>query len=113
MKGTLVTINVRHIDGIGARGPVVIRLGDAIYLWEPGTKRPAFIPTAPTRFFAIIGEGKTLPRKCSQIECSAGFFWEWVGVHTGKTEIGMNPKCRYSKPECAIASYAIPVRIKS
>jgi hypothetical protein len=108
VKGKLLSIAVTHIDTPPYEHSVVIRQADALYLWESGTTNPAFVPSAPATFFFLIGHGQTPPSACPEVECGAGFYWEWVGMKRGRTGIAMNPSCR---PQCEIPSYLIPVRI--
>lgn len=108
VKGRQVHIAIRHVDFPSQRGRVVIRRSNALYLWEPGTRGPTWIPSAPEPYFSLIASGTTPPRECPRIECSAGFFWEWVGMKRGLTGIAMNPSCY---PRCEIASELIEVRI--
>lgn len=109
LKGRLLNIRVKHVDLPRKKNnAVVIRVADAIYIWESGDKQPGYVPTAPEKYFELIGQGTTPPRMCPQVECNAGFYWQWVGMRTGTTSITMNPSCR---PSCEIPSYSIPVRI--
>jgi len=108
VRGHQIKIAMTHVDTPTRGKPVVIRLADALYLWEPGITRPGFLPSAPSSYFALIGRGLTPPRACPEVECSAGFFWEWAGMRVGQTGIAMTPSCY---PKCEIASYDIPVKI--
>ncbi|GEM_PF-3477715 len=99
---------VTHVDGM-AHKPVTLRLGDAVYVWEQGTRKPLYVPSAPSAYLALMARGRTPPRACPEVECAAGAFWEWVGVRVGTTAITMNPSCR---PGCELPSYLIPVKIK-
>ncbi|HZT96719.1 MAG TPA: hypothetical protein VFB34_07760 [Chloroflexota bacterium] len=107
LVGQPANISVRHIDWPSQRGPVTIRLADAVYLWEG---KSGFLPSAPWKSFQLIQRGTTPPRDCPEVECAAGFYWEWVGMAVGNTGIAMNPRCA---PKCEIASYLIPVKIVS
>jgi hypothetical protein len=113
VKGHAVTISVKHVDGTGNRHPVVIRLGDAVYVWESGSENPSLVPSVRTAYFQLIGKGQTLARRCSKVECAAGFFWEWVGMKVGKTTIALEPACAAAKPPCLAPVLLIPVRIKA
>jgi hypothetical protein len=109
LKDKQLPFKVTHVD-VPPRGQtVVIRLADAIYLWEAGTTGPGFIPAAPAAYFELLARGRTPPRACPEVECAAGFFWEWAGMKVGHTGIAMNPHCY---PKCEIASYLIPVKIE-
>ena len=109
--GAVPDITVTHVDRLWDRKPIVIRLGDAIYLWEKGVQHPFWIPSAPSPSLALIGRGLTPPRRCNQVECAAGFFWEWVGMKLGQTSISMDPWCRTERPACGVPSFLLQVRI--
>jgi len=108
VEGSNLTITVTHVDLPPPSREVIIKLADAVYVWEQGTGRPVYLPSAPSAYLELIGKGTTPPRACPQRECDAGFFWEWVGMRQGTTAISLNPSCY---PQCQIASFAIPVRI--
>jgi hypothetical protein len=109
VTGKSLVAVVHHVDVPPYKHSVVMRVAQALYLREAGTSRPGFIPSAPAPFFFLLARGRTPPRACPEVECASGFLWEWVGMKTGKTGIGMNPACR---PQCEIASFLIPVTIQ-
>jgi hypothetical protein len=109
LRGKLIPIHVTHVDFPHNAAIVVIKMADALYLWEAGTSTPTYQPSAPQAYFQLIGQGITPPRACPQVECAAGHFWEWVGMKIGRTAIVMNPSCF---PKCEMPSALIEVRIK-
>lgn len=110
VKGHELHIAVTHVD-TPPKHTIVIGRGNALYLWLAGQHHPSFTPSAPKKYFALIGQGTTPPRACPQIECAAGFFWEWVGLKLVRTAITMTPWCRRYQPPCEGPSYTIRVRI--
>ena len=111
ISGTAIAVNVTRIYGIGAGRSVVIRLGDAVYLWQPGTTRPLFVPSVASRFLSLVGRGTTPPGGCAKcVYC--GVLLGVCGRDSGQTQIIMNPSCRLQNPRCGIPSYVIPVRIR-
>jgi hypothetical protein len=90
---------------------IAMRLGDQLYLWEPGTDAPSFYPTANARYLVLIRAGKTPPRACPQVDCDSGYYWQFVGVRAGSTSIDMAAACRLSTPPCELPDFAIAVRI--
>jgi hypothetical protein len=110
LKGEAIPLAPVHVDGPTGK-TVQINIGNAIYVWQPGTKHPAYFPSVPSTYFALIGAGTTPPRACPEVECSQGFYWEWVGIHAGNSVVSMTPWCRRQKPVCEIASWVISVRI--
>lgn len=123
LLGTRLRIETKH-SANRARGTVqeirllapgarteTLHLGDALYLWEPGTVRPAFRASANSRYLELIGQGRTPPRACPQVDCEEGYYWEWIAVTTGTTFIDLSPACRESRPACAIPDFAIRVQI--
>jgi hypothetical protein len=111
LSGAALKVAQTHVDGWGPSGSITIRLGDAIYVWEAGKNRPLAEPEIDPSFFQLNAEGTTDLRACSGAECSAGFYWEYIGVRAGRTTLTLNPSCRKSTPPCEIPSRAIAVRI--
>jgi hypothetical protein len=111
VRGTMVAISVTHVDRFFGIKPIVIRLGNALYLWQKGPNHPFWIPSAPSSSFERIGRGLTPFRRCNQTECAAGFFWEWVAMKVGRTFVSMDTWCRAHRPYCAVPSFQLRVRI--
>lgn len=110
LKGSCVGMSVTHVDG-PAHPAVVINLGNAIYIWQPGAKHPAYLPAAPFKYFDLLDRGTTQQRACPETECAAGFYWEWAALTSGTTGITMTPWCARKKPACLTPTYVIRVRI--
>lgn len=108
LTGSNQPFSAVHVD-LPRTKSASVRLGNAIYLWEEGAKTPLFLPSAEAKYLELFGQGKTPPRACPRVECTAGFYWEWAAMKDGSTSIVLDPACR---PRCATPSYDVTVTIR-
>jgi hypothetical protein len=105
------TSETRAIDPQITGSPLTLRVGDTLYLWEPGTTRPLFTPGPDPSYLAQVAQGTTPPRACAQTDCAAGFYWRWLALRPGQTGIRLEPACRLSKPQCELPDRILEVTI--
>jgi hypothetical protein len=91
--------------------PFVLRVGQILYFWEPGTQHPAFLPQTNPAYLMLVEQGTTAARACAQPDCAAGFYWRWRAVQPGNTGIDLSPACRQTKPQCEIPDRLVEVTI--
>jgi hypothetical protein len=94
LQGALIRPRVTTIYGSSHGKIIVIKRGDSIHLWESGKSSPKLMPSAPDKYFSLIGHG-WLPVACAAVGpgCTAGFYWQWIGMRLGKTNIVLQPWC--------------------
>jgi hypothetical protein len=111
LKGKQVQFGVTRITSRPRTSPVVITIVNAVYMQELGTAAPAYIPSAPDKYFFLIAHGyvPSPTAVCTPVNCGPSAYWEWIGMRVGKTAITMNPSCL--PKGCTLPSYLIPVTI--
>lgn len=111
VRGARTQPRTVHIYGVEPRS-VVLRMGDALTIWEGGTSRPSYTPHADDLYLSLVQAGTTPPRTCPQPDCDAGFYWTYIAARAGKTAIDMEPGCREAIPPCELADLGIGVTIQ-
>jgi hypothetical protein len=112
LAGTRITPKVWRRYGLPGSKATTIVVADALYLWEKGTASPDFMLNAPDEYFTLIGQGQAPSPTCSKSACGPGFYWEWIGMKPGSTDIVLSPWCNGNPcPEQYVV--AVPVTIKA
>jgi len=111
LHGKRMKPKITRIQGSGTGKPVVILQGNGLYLFEQGESTPAYVPSAPHRYFSLIQHGR-LAVACSgsTLSCTPGFYWEWIGMAAGKTPIVLRPPSL--KGACDKSCVRLDVQIK-
>ncbi|GAC1321579.1 MAG: hypothetical protein NVS2B16_03160 [Chloroflexota bacterium] len=100
------------------RGVQTLYVGDRLYVWQPGQGRPSVWPRSDSTYLQLIRRGRTVDQDCSGMpaatpaDCNAGFWWEWMSVRPGHTEIDLVPACRQSRIRCGSQEAVIEVQIE-
>lgn len=94
---------------------VTLHIGDVLYLWEPGTTAPFFNPrlSGTPAVLQLVAQGQTPAKTCAESDCAAGFYWKWLAVQTGDSDIDLSAACRQSKPPCMLPDFLIRVHVVS
>jgi len=111
LQGKQVQPSVTRVLGPNRPASVTLHVGDKLHLWEPGTTRPTFTAHADETYLSLVGQGKTPPRTCPQIDCGAGYYWDWVAIQAGQAQVDLSPGCRQSRPACGAPDFLIEVVI--
>jgi hypothetical protein len=111
LQGKQMQPSVTQMLGLQRPASVTLHIGDRLHLWEPGTTRPSFTAHADETYLSLVGQGKTPPRTCPQVDCEAGFYWDWVAIRAGEAQIDLSPGCRQSKPACGAPDFLLEVVI--
>jgi hypothetical protein len=111
LKGKMAHPRAVRILSPAAPTPLTMRIGETLYIQEPGTAQPSMSASADQRYLLEIGEGKLSSGSCVQSSCPGTFFWEWLAVRAGNTAIDLSPACRQTKPACGRPDIALEVHI--
>jgi hypothetical protein len=65
--------SARYLTGLGHETVVHIGRGGVISFWERGTSHASVIPSAPSRFFVLIGHSRGNAPNCRS-NCTPGFY---------------------------------------
>jgi hypothetical protein len=111
LQGRQIKPKITRLYGTNHSNPTRMLVGDALYLWEKGKTSPAFMPTAPDKYFSLIGHGQAPSPACTKSACGPGFYWRWIGMKPARTDITLVPWCGGQLcPENYVI--AVPVDIK-
>ena len=111
LRGQAVQLHQVRLLTVSRPTNVTMRVGDELYLSEQGQGRPFFTPRADPTYLLLVAQGETSPGACSQANCNAGFYWEWIAIRAGQTGIGLSPACREAHPQCELPDFVLEIRI--
>lgn len=111
LRGASTLPDESRLVAVSRPGTTTLRVGDELYLWQPGTRNPLYTPSVDASFLTLIDYGPTPARACIQTACGQGYFWTWIAIHPGDTFLTLSPACRQSKPQCEVPSFEYMVHI--
>ncbi|HZT95401.1 MAG TPA: hypothetical protein VFB34_01065 [Chloroflexota bacterium] len=92
LRGRRVQATATHVRKL-PHPAVTIRQGDALTLWESAKASPRWMPNPPTQYFDLLKQLQTAAGRCGKPRCGPGFFWKWIGMKAGTTNIALVPWC--------------------
>jgi hypothetical protein len=115
LQGSRNTPRIRSLRHPSAPRTLILHLGDALQITEPGGFTPSFTPTADTPHFVLLAQGVRGSAVCTQGPCgqTGDQYWKWIAVKRGRATVSLSPACRQSRPPCEIRESVIDITIET